>query len=88
MLSQVQVVPVLENGQLRGVRLSYSGDPALMNAAGMQSSDVVVAVNGTRIDSIERGMQVVETLKTAGSVSITVLRNGVEIPLPPISLGQ
>jgi general secretion pathway protein C len=88
LMSQVQVVPVLENGQLRGVRLSYSGDPAVLNAAGMQSSDVVVAVNGTRIDSIERGMQVVETLKTAGSVSITVLRNGVEVPLPPISLGQ
>lgn len=88
LLSQVQVVPVLESGQLRGVRLSYSGDPALLNAAGMQSSDVVVAVNGMRIDSIERGMQVVETLKTASSVAIIVLRNGVEVPLPPISLGQ
>lgn len=87
LLSQVQVVPVLDGGQLRGVRLNFAGDPALLVAAGLQSDDVVVAVNGVRIDSIERGMQVVETLKTAASVGVTVLRNGVEIPLPPVRLG-
>lgn len=86
LLSQVQVVPVLEGGQLRGVRLGYSGDPALLAAAGLQPDDVIVSVNGMRIDSIERGMQVVETLRNAPSISVTVRRGGAELPLPPINL--
>lgn len=86
LLSQVQVVPVLEGGQLRGVRLGYSGDPALLAAAGLQPDDVIVSVNGMRIDSIERGMQVVETLRNAPSISVTVRRGGAEIPLPPLNL--
>ena len=86
LLSQVQVVPVLEGGQLRGVRLGYSGDPALLAAAGLQPDDVIVAVNGMRIDSIERGMQVVETLRNAPSIAVTVRRGGAEIPLAPINL--
>lgn len=86
LLSQVQVVPVLESGQLRGVRLSYNGDPALLAQAGLLADDVIVAVNGMRIDSIERGMQVVETLRSASSISVTVRRGGGELQLPAIQL--
>lgn len=77
LMQRVQVAPVLDNGKLSGVRVSASGaDAALLAQAGLQAGDVVTAVNGQRIDSIQRGQQIVAGLSAAGSVRVTVLRNG------------
>lgn len=77
LMQRVQVVPVLDNGKLSGVRVSASGaDAALLAQAGLQSGDVVTAVNGQRVDSIERGQQIVAGLSGASSVRVTVLRGG------------
>jgi general secretion pathway protein C len=85
-LKQVQVVPQWENGNLAGVKLSFSGDPALAEQAGLLPTDVIVAVNGTRIDSIDQGLKVAESLRSATSISVIVRRDGREVPLPPIAL--
>lgn len=77
LMQRVQVVPVLDNGKLSGVRVSASGaDAALLTQAGLQPGDVVTAVNGQRVDSIERGQQIVAGLSGATSVRVTVLRGG------------
>ena len=77
LMQRVQVVPVLDNGKLSGVRVSASGaDAALLAQAGLQPGDVVTAVNGQRVDSIERGQQIAAGLSGASSVRVTVLRNG------------
>lgn len=73
----VQVMPVLDNGKLTGVRISASGgEAALLAQAGLREGDVVTAVNGQRIDSIDRGQQILATLKDASSARVTVLRDG------------
>lgn len=78
----VQIMPVLDNGKLAGVRISASGaEGALLTQAGLQAGDVVTAVDGQRIDSIERGQQIVTRLGTASSARVTVLRNGKSIDL-------
>lgn len=77
LMQRVQVVPVLDDGKLSGVRVSASGaDAALLAQAGLQPGDVVTAVNGQRVDSIERGQQIVAGLAGASSVRVTVLRGG------------
>lgn len=77
LMQRVQVVPVLDNGKLSGVRVSASGaDAALLTQAGLQPGDVVTAVNGQRVDSVERGQQIVAGLSGANSVRVTVLRGG------------
>jgi len=77
LLRRMQVVPVLDGGRLAGVRVSASGaDATLLAQAGLQSGDVVTAVNGQRVDSLERGQQIVAGLASATSVRLTVLRNG------------
>ena len=75
-LSRVQVVPVLADGKLAGVRLSADTDVALLEQVGLQQGDVVTAVNGMAVDSVERGRQIMDSLGNANSVRVTVLRNG------------
>jgi general secretion pathway protein C len=76
LMKRVQVVPVLDGGKLSGVRLSAGTDVGLLNQIGLESGDVVTSVNGTPVDSIERGQQIMSTLGNASSVRVTVLRQG------------
>ncbi len=76
LMKRVQIVPVLDGGKLSGVRLSTGTDVALLNQIGLQPGDVVTSVNGTPIDSVERGQQIMSSLGSASSVRVTVLRGG------------
>ena len=77
LMQRVQIVPVLDQGRLSGVRVSASGaDAALLGQLGLQSGDVIMTVDGQRIDSLERGQQIIARLGDATSVRVTVLRDG------------
>ena len=73
---RVQVVPVLDNGRLSGVRVSAGADMALIQQLGLRPGDVVTAVNGAPVDSIARGQQILDSLRSASSARVTVLRDG------------
>ncbi|MEO6689483.1 MAG: type II secretion system protein N [Dokdonella sp.] len=73
---RVQVVPVLDGGKLTGVRLSASGDAALISQIGLRAGDVITSVDGTPIDSFARGQEIMSKLSQASSVRVTVLRDG------------
>jgi len=73
---RVQIVPVLDGGRLTGVRLATVRDAALLERLGLRAGDVVTAVNGAPVDSIARGQQIVESLRSAASARVTVLRDG------------
>jgi general secretion pathway protein C len=75
--SRLQIVPVLDGGRMTGIRLSAGGsDASLMSQIGVRPGDVVTAVNGAPVDSIARGQQIIEGLRTASSARVTVLRDG------------
>ncbi|TCO41403.1 type II secretion system protein N [Dokdonella fugitiva] len=76
LMKRVQVVPVLSDGHLSGVRVSTGTDTVLLSQLGFEQGDVVTAVNGTPVDSIERGQQIMSSLGSASSVRVTVLRAG------------
>ncbi len=48
----------------------------LINQIGLRAGDVVTAVNGAPVDSLARGQQIVESLRSASSARVTVLRDG------------
>lgn len=73
---KLQVLPVFENGKLRGVRLAAGADASLIEKLGLRPTDVVTAVNGVPLDDLARGQQVVERLRSAASANVTVLRDG------------
>lgn len=73
----VRIEPVLNDGRIAGVRVSTAnGDAALLGKLGLRPSDIVTAVNGVPVDSIERGQQILQSLKSAQDVRVTVTRDG------------
>jgi len=73
---RVQIVPVLDNGKLSGVRISAGTDTALIHQIGLRPGDIVTSVNGAPVDSVARGQQILDSLRTASSARVTVLRDG------------
>ena len=74
-------VVVRENGQQIGYRLQSQQNSELLTQAGIEPSDIITSINGTRLDNMQNSMKVLNELRTANQVSITVKRNGAEIPL-------
>jgi general secretion pathway protein C len=74
---QVRVEPVFVGGKIAGARLSGGGEVGkLMAQAGLKSTDLVTAVNGQSLSSVTDPQQLMDNLKNAGSLSVTVLRDG------------
>ncbi len=88
MAKAFSVLPVMIDNKLAGVRLSSSQYGAELAQAGLGVEDIVTAVNGRRLDSVEAGIAALESLKTAGAVTLTVNRNGTEKTLPAIRMPQ
>jgi general secretion pathway protein C len=73
------------NGNLDGVKLNGSGaNDALLKSAGILAGDVIVAVNGQRIDSISKGQEIANSLASADQAVLVVRRDGREITLPAV----
>lgn len=73
---RVQIVPVMDGAKLTGVRVAPGSDAALIGQIGLRSGDVVTAINGAPVDSLSRGQQILESLRSASSARVTVLRDG------------
>jgi general secretion pathway protein C len=82
------VLPVMIDGKLAGVRVSSNTYGEQLAQAGLKPDDIVTAVNGRRLDSIEAGYAALDSLKAAGAVSLTVTRDGSEKTLPAIRMPQ
>ena len=74
-------IPYKENGKLRGYRLKPQGDNSLFDTVGIEPSDVILAINGVSLSSPADGLKALRTLQKAKQVTLTVLRNGAELPL-------
>lgn len=74
-------VPYKQNGRIVGYRLRPQGDRTLFDVVGLDPNDVIVAVNGVKLDDPAEGLKALRELQNATQVNITVLRNGAELPL-------
>lgn len=74
----VSVQPVFSQGKLNGYRIFPRGPSgsAAFNQLGLRPGDLILAVNGTTLEDPARAMEVLETLSSSGSATITVSRNG------------
>ncbi|MGF1643537.1 MAG: type II secretion system protein GspC [Thiotrichales bacterium] len=72
----VAVAPAYENNQFVGYRLTKRQEHPLFDELNLQSGDIVTRVNDLIIDRPEKGIQALQQLSQAQSISITVNRNG------------
>lgn len=81
LMRQINAQPVMENGRMAGVRLSGGPNAALIAQLGLQPTDVVTSINNVPLDSMGRATQVVDSLKNASRVTVTVTRDGKPVTL-------
>lgn len=81
LLSLVRIEAVEQNGKFGGFRLSPGRDATLLNRFNLKSGDILVAVNGTDLDSPLKGLSLIEQLGQTNQLNLTVLRNGQPLSL-------
>ena len=71
--------PVFANGQQRGYRVYPGRSRAVFNRLGLLPGDLVTAINGTPLDDPSRGMDILQTLNSSPTATVTIERNGTTV---------
>lgn len=77
----VSAVPYRENGRILGYRLTPKQSGALLETYGVFAGDVVTRVNGIALANQKNGIRALRKLVKANSIDLTILRDGVELPI-------
>jgi general secretion pathway protein C len=74
----VRATPVISAGKLSGFRIFPGGRASIASFTqlGLRPGDLVTAVNGTQLDDVNRGNEILQTLSSSSSATLTVQRNG------------
>ena len=76
LLAQAGLRPRMRGLRMDGFTVSGSGDAAVLRAAGLRPGDVILAVNGTSLDSLDRIAGLRGQLSNATSAEIRFERDG------------
>ena len=68
--------PVMDNGQLQGVRISPGKSRRLFYELKLRRNDVVTSINGTPLSDPSQLLALQQEMATASEISLNVLRNG------------
>ncbi len=71
-----RVVPAFEQGRAIGFKLFGIREDSVFARLGLQNTDVVVAINGMRLDSPEHAEAAAEAVRTATTLNISVRHQG------------
>ncbi len=74
-------VVVKKNGKQIGYRLKPQQQGQLLAELGIEAGDVIIQINGVKLDKPQNGISALRKLSTAKNLNIVVQRNGAEIPL-------
>jgi general secretion pathway protein C len=79
----VRAQAVLAGGKLTGYRIFPGGRGSLSSFTqlGLRPGDLITAVNGTQLDDPNRGNEILQTLSSSGSATVTIQRNGQSLDL-------
>jgi general secretion pathway protein C len=76
LMAQASLRPRMQGIRVNGFTVSATGDGAALKAAGLQSGDVILAVNGTSLDSLDRIAGLRSQLANSASAEIRFERGG------------
>ena len=76
LMAQASLRPRMQGLRVNGFTVSAAGDGAALKAAGLQSGDVILAVNGTALDSPARIAGLRSQLSNSTSAEIRFERGG------------
>lgn len=70
-----------EDGQIVGYQIRPGRDSAMFDALGLETGDIVKAVNGTELTSPQRVMELYRNMGDATSASLLIERNGQDVTI-------
>lgn len=76
LMSQAGLRPRMRGFRMDGFTVSGAGDPAVLRAAGLQAGDVILAVNGQSLDSLERIAALRTQLANSSGAEVRYERDG------------
>lgn len=76
LMAQASLRPRMQGLRVNGFTVSAAGDGSALKAAGLQSGDVILAVNGTSLDSLDRIAGLRGQLSNSTSAEIRFERGG------------
>lgn len=76
LMAQASLRPRMQGLKINGFTVSATGDGAVLRAAGLQSGDVILAVNGQSLDSLDRIAALRGELTNSASAEIRFERGG------------
>jgi type II secretion system protein C len=79
LMSQARMFPVTRDGETAGFRVSGVRKGSLATLLGLKNGDVVSEVNGSKLGSIDDALAMVQKLRRANHLSVTVERSGAVI---------
>jgi len=76
LLSQVRVQPnFTRSGRANGFKILHVNRGSFIEALGLKSGDVIKAINGTVVDSMQKGYEIFNKLRSDTSVDVEIIRD-------------
>jgi hypothetical protein len=72
----VPMIPVFENGEIKGVRVGRVREDSIQDALGLQTGDVLNAINGAPIKTLDQLLDLYARLDQLGAVELSGTRRG------------
>ena len=74
--NEIALTPRIEGGQVKGLTINPQGSGSAFRAAGLQSGDVLLSINGTPLRSLEESVATLDSLAPGGTVTLQIERGG------------
>lgn len=72
----MRITPAIHQGETIGYRLGTGQEKGILSQFGLQSGDILTEVNGVRLDSPLKGLQVIQKLAHTKQIDLNILRDG------------
>jgi type II secretion system protein C len=76
LMGQVHFRPRIENGRFAGLTVSELADKSIFSDLGIQSNDIIRAINGKPVTGMKRAYDLIKDVSNAQLASIDVVREG------------
>ena len=80
-LMQATAEPVMENGRIMGFRIYQIDDGSIFQKGGLRDDDIVTEINGHKLTDIGAAIRLLNSLRDATTVDVTIVRDGNESEL-------
>jgi general secretion pathway protein C len=75
LFTQIRAVPHFEGGKSTGFRLFAIRQNSIFDNIGLRNGDIIQSINGTEINDPSRALTLLQDLRNARQLNVTILRN-------------